>query len=125
MPRSELFRKIKPSDAMLDANNAESDLSCADSSHSAIKVELAKQTLELSMLLADEIRQSLTLLRVSIERPGIVTANPQLLVSAVEDSIHRHILMTNDIFLAATLRLPKTQKDIKEAINSMPAHLRM
>ena len=125
MPRSELFRKIKPSDAMLDANNAESDLSCADSSHSAIKVELAKQTLELSMLLADEIRQSLTLLRVSLERPEIVTTNPQELVSKVDDTVHRHILMTNDIFLAATLRLPKTQKDIKEAINSMPAHLRM
>jgi hypothetical protein len=110
---------------LLEPTNSKGDSSNADMGHSAIEVELAKQTLELSMSLADEIRQSLTLLRVSIERPGIVTANPQLLVSAVEDSIHRHILMTNDIFLAATLRLPKTQKDIKEAINSMPAHLRM
>lgn len=81
--------------------------------------------MELSMILADDIRQSLTILRVSLERPGIVAINPQQLVSQLEDTVHRHILMANDIFLAAKLGIPKTQPDIKNAINSMPAHLRM
>jgi hypothetical protein len=85
MPRSELFKVISPEIGMKKTDFREIF-------YSADPPDLATNQEGISTVLgmADNLRQDMALLRVSLEYPGIQNLDPQELLDRMDDTIHAH-----------------------------------